>query len=90
MGGEIAQLVKAWVSDPDLFVCCYFMPQQWYFSYIMVGDMMYQMRRRKRKPTLLPTQGTFNLQHHLGMVWEELAFDDAVSYTQQGNGLEHS
>ena len=24
---------------------------------------------------------------HIGMVWEELAIDDAVSYTQRGNGL---
>ena len=33
------------------------------------------------EPTLLSTQGIFNLSHHIGMVWEELAFDDAVSYT---------
>ena len=46
--------------------------------------------RRKPEPTLLPTQGTFNLPHHLGMVWEELAFDAAVSYTQQGNGFQYS
>ena len=33
------------------------------------SDMMYEMRRRQREPTLLPTQkGTFNLQHHTGMV----------------------
>ena len=41
--------------------------------------MMYDMRRRKLEPTLWPSQGIFNL---LGMVWEELAFNDAVSYTQ--------
>ena len=28
------------------------------------------------------SNGTFNLPHHIGMVWEELAFDDRVSYTQ--------
>ena len=39
------------------------------------------MRRRKAERTLLSTQGIFNLPHHLGMVWEELAFGDAVSYT---------
>ena len=51
---------------------------------------MYEMRRRKREPTLLSTQGFFNLPHHMGMAREELAFDDAVSYyTQQGNGLQH-
>ena len=47
--------------------------------------MMYEMRRQP-EPTLLPTQGIFNLQHHMGMVWEELVFDDAVSstYTKWG------
>ena len=40
--------------------------------------MMYEMRRRKPEPTLLPTQGTFNLPHHIGMVCEELVFGDAV------------
>ena len=32
------------------------------------GDMMYEMRRRKPEPTLLPTRGIFNLIHHIGMV----------------------
>ena len=41
------------------------------------ADMMYEMRR-KPKPTLLQTQGIFNLPHHIGMVSEELAFDDVV------------
>ena len=50
------------------------------------GDMMYEIRRRKPEPTLLPTQGIFNLPHHVGMVWEELAPDDAVSYTQKEMG----
>ena len=31
-------------------------------------DSMHEMRRRKPKPTLLPTQGIFNLPHHIGMV----------------------
>ena len=47
------------------------------------GDIMSEMRRRKSEPTFLPTQGTFNLLHHIGMVGEEPAFDDAVNYTQQ-------
>ena len=41
------------------------------------------MRRTKPEPTFLPTQGTFNLPHHIGMIWGELVFIDAVSYTQQ-------
>ena len=51
--------------------------------------MMYEMKR-KLKPTLLLTQGIFNLAHHIGKVWEKLAFDDAVCYTEQGNELQHS
>ena len=43
--------------------------------------MMYEMRRRKRDPTLLQTQVIFNLPHHIGMAREELAFDGATSYT---------
>ena len=46
------------------------------------GDMMYEMRKLKPEPTLLPTQGNFNLPHHIGM-----AFDDPVGYTQHGNGV---
>ena len=41
--------------------------------------MMHDMRRKKPKPTLLPTQGIFNLPHQIGMAQEELAFDDGVS-----------
>ena len=54
------------------------------------GDIMYEMRRRKSEPTLLPTDRIFNLPHHIGMICWEPAFDDAVSYTQQGNGLQRS
>ena len=51
------------------------------FQLLLDGDMIYEMRRWKREPTLLLTQGIFNLPHNIGMVWEELAFDNAVSYT---------
>ena len=54
------------------------------------SDMMYKMRRRKPGPTLLLTQVIFNLpQYDIGMVWEELAFDDAVSYAWRENELQH-
>ena len=59
-------------------------------SVICGFDMMYEMRRRKPMPTLLPTQGIVNLPHHIGMLGEQLAFDDAVTYTQWGNGLQQS
>ena len=42
-------------------------------------DMMYEVRRRKPEPTLLHTQEIFNLPHHIGIEWEELAFGDPVS-----------
>ena len=54
------------------------------------GDMMYEMRWKKTEPTLLSTQGIFNLPNHTGMIGEELAFNVAVSYIQQENGLQHS
>ena len=53
-------------------------------------DMMYEIRRRKPEPTLLPMEGIFNPPHHIGMEWEELTFDFAVSYKQRGNGLQDS
>ena len=54
------------------------------------GDMMYETGRRKPEPTLLLTEGIFNVPHHIDMVyivWESVALDDTVSYSQQGNGL---
>ena len=39
--------------------------------------MMYEMSRKKAELTLLPIQGIFKILHHIGMVWEVLAFDDA-------------
>ena len=50
----------------------------------------HQDEEEKAWDTLLPTQGIFNLLHHIDMVWEELVFDGTVSYTQQGNELQHS
>ena len=54
------------------------------------GDMMYKIRRGKPEPTLLSMQEVFSFPHRIGMVCEELAFGDAMSYTQWGNGLQHS
>ena len=59
------------------------------FQLYFGSDMMYEMRRRP-DPTLLLTQRIFDLLHHEGMVGEELAFDETVSYTQQRNGLKYS
>ena len=49
--------------------------------------MMSEMRRRNPEPTFLSTQEIFNLPYHIGKVWEELAFDYAVRYTQQGKWI---
>ena len=45
-------------------------------------------RRRNPEPTFLLPKGI--LPYHIAMVRLGLAFDDAVSYTQWGNGLQHS
>ena len=58
----------------DLFCCLFFYIIATVFQLYYGGDMMYAMRRRMPESTLLPTQGIFNLPHHIGMVWEELAF----------------
>ena len=73
-----------------LFVCLLFYAIATILQLYHGSDMIYKMRRRKPEPTLLPTQGIFNLPHHIGMVCEELPFDAAVSYTQRVNGLLHS
>ena len=64
---------------------CFFFTIATVFQLYHGDARLYEMRRRKADPTLLPTQGIFNLPHHIGMVW-----DDAVSYTQWGNGLRYS
>ena len=57
-----------------------------YFSYIMA--VLWDVWEEKEKAWTYSstTQGIFDLRNHIGMVWEELAFGDAVSYTQRGNG----
>ena len=60
------------------------------FQLYLGSDMMYDMKWRKREPTLLPTQGIFNPPNDIGMLWEELTFDNILSYTWGVNGLPHS
>ena len=52
------------------------------FQLYLGSDMIDEMTRRTPEPTLLPTKVIFNLLHHIGMVSEELVFDDTISYTQ--------
>ena len=49
------------------------------------GCVMRHEMRRKPKP--IPSW-IFKRPHHIGMVREEVAIDNAVSYIQQGNGLQ--
>ena len=49
----------------------------------LVFTIRWQLVERKPEPPLLPTQVIFNIPHNTDMVGEQLAFDDAVSYTQQ-------
>ena len=51
--------------------------------------MMYELRKEKPEPTLLSTEGIFNLPH-VGMVRKELVFGDTVSYTPWESGLQCS
>ena len=53
------------------------------FQLYHASDVIYEMRRRKPEPALLLIEGIFNVPHHIGMVWEELVFDDTTSCTKQ-------
>ena len=52
------------------------------FQCYIGDDMVYELRKRKPESSILSIQGIFNLLHHIGTVWEKLAFDDAVNYAQ--------
>ena len=57
------------VERKKMFVCLFlFYAIATVFLVYHGSDMMYEMRRRKPVPTLLLTQGIFNLPHHIGMV----------------------
>ena len=62
---------------------CLFYAIETVFQLYHGDDMMYELSRKKPDPTLLLTQGIFNLPH-------QLAIDDAVSYTKRRNRLQHS
>ena len=59
----------AWAaSGTTLYCLLLFYTMATLFQLYRGSDMMYEMKRRKPDPTLLPTHGIFNLQHHIGMV----------------------
>ena len=49
--------------------------------------MKNEVRRRKPEPTLLLTQAIFFHPHRVGMVSEELAFDDVVKLYTAGKWI---
>ena len=55
---------------------------------VLPTQEIFNLPHHKHDPTLLLSQWIFNLPHHIGMVQEELAFHDAVSYAQQGEKLQ--
>ena len=63
-------------------LACLFYARATVFQSYHGNDMMYEMKR-KLEPKPLLTQRIFNLTHHIGMVLEEPAFDDAVNYTSR-------
>ena len=70
----------------NLFVCLLlFYAMARVFQLYHGSDMMSEMRRGKPTTTLLRTHRIFNLPYSIGMAWEELAFDDTLSYTQLVN-----
>ena len=56
-------LHSCWTNLVCLFYAIATVFQLYYGSY-----MMYEMRRGKPRPTLLPTQGIYKLPHHTSMV----------------------
>ena len=55
-------------DDEGLFALLLFYTIATVLQLYLGGNMMYDMRRIKPKPTLLPTQRVFHLPHHIGMV----------------------
>ena len=75
MAGEHVCLLEFYLLATPKVISGQILPGLLFFYAIAIvfqlyhgGDMMYEMRRRKPKPTLLPTQVIFNLPHHIGMV----------------------
>ena len=68
---------------------CFFHAIATIFQLYHGTDMVWD-EKEKTQAYILMNQGIFNTPHHIGMVWEELAFDDTVIYRQRGNGLHHS
>ena len=80
------------MRDEEVFVLLLFYGIATVCQLYLGHDMMNEMTMRKPEPTILLTQGIINIQHHIGMVLEELAFGNTVSYAQWGNRfrLQHS
>ena len=84
--GLVCMIASIKVSCLDLIYFFLFLEDLYRLSSISLNSLIFTIRRQlvERKPehTILLTQGIFILPHHINMV-EQLAFDDAVSYTQR-------
>ena len=69
------------IHDISLFCLLLFYAIATVFQLHHGSDMTYEVGWKKSEPTFLLTQRIFNLPHHTYMVWEELVFDDAISFT---------
>ena len=66
-----AAAIVSEVDHETSCICRYYPRASFYGSLFLLyygGDRMYEVRRRKSEPTILPTQGIFNLPHYIGMV----------------------
>ena len=57
---------------PDLYCL------SWKSLNSLIFTIRWQLVDRKPEPTLLSTQRIFSLPHHIGMAWQELAFDSCA------------
>ena len=64
-----AKIKTIGLCDLKLFIGCLllFYAVATVFQLFHGGDVMYEMRRRKPEPTLLPTKGIFKFPHHIGI-----------------------
>ena len=77
----------AWSPSGGITMNLFFLEDLYCLSRITLNSLVFtitwQSVDRKPQPTLLPTQSILSLPPHIDTVWEQLALDDAVSYTQR-------
>jgi hypothetical protein len=64
-----------------------FTPEQQYFGHIAAVVRSGLTESLRLLFFYLPTQGIFNLSHHIYMMWEKLAFESVESFTLRENRM---